>query len=302
MSRIKYWLDSTVLDLAPFEPLARLILKNGSDLEVWQCLMHLVDTLEAIIKGPTDQPKKLAADSIDRRAGAPLDRAGKTMEELKESMRLELSGSVFTNVKGFRKKYFEKPKWSKQCRALSKEYKAHSGEEKLKFPEDPSEADVWRWMKAVEEEIIKFSVNTLTNSAKEKGQLARSRFIHSIEATQCHTLGKGQIEGGQTDRQLYYFIKRNNLPNGDGHHWRDVLVVGELTKLPTSAFLDKFLQLCVYMSEVFLAQPLRHFVHGLILFGTQLQLWVFDRSGPYCEPNIDVGESQEKWCMCWLLT
>ncbi|SZF02529.1 unnamed protein product [Blumeria hordei] len=294
MTRIKYWLTSTMFDLAPFEPLARLILNNGSDIEVWQCLMHLVDTLEVMIKGLTDQPQKLAAASIYRRAAGPLDRAGKTMEELKELMRHELSGSVFMNVKGFWKKYFEKPKWSRQCRALSKEYKARSGEEKLKFPEDPSEADVWRWMKAVEEEIIKSSVNTLTKSAKEKGKLARSRFMHSIEATQCHTLAKGQIEGGQTDRQLDYFIKRSNLPNDDGHHWRDVLVVGELTKLPTSAFLDKFLQLCVYMSEVFLAQPLRHFVHGFILFGTQLQLWIFDRSGPYCESIIDVRGSQEK--------
>ncbi|CAD6499393.1 BgTH12-03510 [Blumeria graminis f. sp. triticale] len=118
--------------------------------------------------------------------------------------------------------------------------------------------------------------------------------MHAVEATQCHTLAKGQMEGGQTDRQLDYFIKRSDPPNSDCHHWRDILVVGELTKLPTSAFLDKFLQLCVYMSEVFLAQPLRHFVHGFILFGTQLQLWVFDRSGPYCESIIDVGKSQKK--------
>ncbi|VCU38749.1 Bgt-51547 [Blumeria graminis f. sp. tritici] len=121
------------------------------------------------------------------------------MEELKESMRHELSGSVFMNVKGFWKKYFEKPKWSKHCKALSKEYEARSAEVKLKFPEDPAEAYVWRWMKALEEEIIKSSINNLTKPAKEKGKMARSRFMHSIEATQCHTLAKGQIEGGQTN-------------------------------------------------------------------------------------------------------
>ncbi|CAD6499280.1 BgTH12-03400 [Blumeria graminis f. sp. triticale] len=48
------------------------------------------------------------------------------------------------------------------------------------------------------------------------------------------------------------------------------------------------------MSQVFLAQPLRHFVHGFILFGTQLQLWVFDRSGPYCESIIDIGMMSDK--------
>ncbi|VCU39391.1 Bgt-51863 [Blumeria graminis f. sp. tritici] len=161
--------------------------------------MHLVDTLETMIKGPTDQPIKLSADSIYGHAGAPLDPARKTIEELKESMCHELSGSVFMNVKGFWKKVFEKPKWSKYCKALSKEYEARSGEENLKYPDDSTEADVWRWMKASEEEIIKYSVSTWTKSAKEKGKMARSRFMHSIEATQCQTLAKGQIEGGQTN-------------------------------------------------------------------------------------------------------
>ncbi|SZF03906.1 unnamed protein product [Blumeria hordei] len=293
MSSICSWMETTPFDMAPFEPIARLILDHAPDLEVWQSLMQLIDTLQSSIKESDNQSNKLVANSIFRRVGAN-HRAEKTMEELKKSMRHELSGSVFMNVKGFWKKYFVTPKWSKHCVLLSKEYEARSGEANLKFPQDPVESDVWKWMKAVEDEILNASNDTSSITAIEKKRLSESRYTHAIEATQCHTLAKGQMEGGQTDRQLDYFIKRSDLPNSDRHHWRDVLVVGELTKLPTSAFLDKFLQLCVYMSEVFLAQPLRHFVHGLILFGTQLQLWVFDRSGPYCESIIDVGKSQKK--------
>ncbi|CCU82687.1 serine/threonine protein kinase domain protein, partial [Blumeria hordei DH14] len=272
MSSICSWMETTPFDMAPFEPIARLILDHAPDLEVWQSLVQLVDTLESSIKESDNQSNKLVANSIFRRVGAN-HRAEKTMEELKDSMRHELSGSVFMNVKGFWKKYFVTPKWSKHCVLLSKEYEARSGEAKLKFPQDPAESDVWKWMKAVEDEILKASNDTSSTTAIEKNRLSESRYMHAIEATQCHTVAKGQMEGGQTDRQLDYFIKGNDLPNSDRHHWRDVLVVGELTKLPTSAFLDKFLQLCVYMSEVFLAQPLRHFVHGFILFGTQLQLW-----------------------------
>ncbi|CCU76519.1 serine/threonine protein kinase domain protein [Blumeria hordei DH14] len=279
--------------MAPFEPIARLILDHAPDLEVWQSLMQLVDTLESSIKKCDNQSNKLVANSIFRRVGAN-HRAEKTMEELKESMRHELSGSVFMNDKGFWKKYFVTPKWSKHCVLLSKEYEARSGEAKLKFPQDPVESDVWKWMKAVEDELLNASNDTSSITAIEIKRSSESRYTHAIEATQCHTLAKGQMEGGQTDRQLDYFIKRSDLLNSDRHHWRDVLVVGELKKLPTSVFLDKFLHLCVYMSEVFLEQPLRHFVHGFILFGTQLQLWVFDRSGPYCESIIDVGKSQKK--------
>ncbi|VDB85790.1 Bgt-50218 [Blumeria graminis f. sp. tritici] len=31
------------------------------------------------------------------------------------------------------------------------------------------------------------------------------------------------------------------------------------------------------MREIFSAQPLRQFAHGFLMFGTQLQLWVYVR-------------------------
>ncbi|VDB84082.1 Bgt-51672-2, partial [Blumeria graminis f. sp. tritici] len=72
------------------------------------------------------------------------------------------------------------------------------------------------------------------------------------------------------------------------------LVVGELTVSSSKVSRQKFLQLSVYMREVFMAQPLRRFVHGFILFEKDLQLWVYDRSGPYSCSYIDIGKSPEK--------
>ncbi|VDB83956.1 Bgt-50338 [Blumeria graminis f. sp. tritici] len=57
--------------------------------------------------------------------------------------------------------------------------------------------------------------------------------------------------------------------------------------------MDKFLQLAVYMREVFTAQPLHKFVHGFLLLDTKLQLWVLDRSGPYPTGFIDIDENPE---------
>ncbi|SZF05228.1 unnamed protein product [Blumeria hordei] len=48
------------------------------------------------------------------------------------------------------------------------------------------------------------------------------------------------------------------------------------------------------MREIFSAQPLRQFAHASLLFGTQLQLWVCDPSGPYSADYMEVGENPER--------
>ncbi|CAD6506424.1 BgTH12-07350, partial [Blumeria graminis f. sp. triticale] len=131
------------------------------------------------------------------------------------------------------------------------------------------------------------ATNDAANTAEERVGLA-------FTGAQFHTLAAGKIIGNQTKRQVDYFIKSRNLPTEDRHHWRDILVVGELTVSSSKVSRQKFLQLSVYMREVFMAQPLRRFVHGFILFEKDLQLWVYDRSGPYSCSYIDIGKSPEK--------
>ncbi|CAD6500539.1 BgTH12-06249 [Blumeria graminis f. sp. triticale] len=257
-------------ELTPFEPLAQAILDQAPDVELFN----------------------LAAESMYRRVGVSYNGTTQTMADLKESMCHELSGSVFLGVKGFWKKYLVDPEWSTLCAEIADSYVKRSGEEKLKFPTELEEASVWKWMKAVEKEIFKSSSNS-NDSELTGGQSSRSsKFTHVFHGSQYHTLAAGNIIGGQTDNQVDYFIERRDTSAEDKHHWRNIVVVGELTKSSPSRFLGKFLQLSVYMSEVFSAQPLRRFVHGFILFGTQLQLWVYDRPGPYSCSLIDISKSQ----------
>ncbi|CAD6504013.1 BgTH12-05751 [Blumeria graminis f. sp. triticale] len=49
LKSIGSWMKSTSFDLAPFEPLATLILNHATDREVWCSLNHLIETLEIII-------------------------------------------------------------------------------------------------------------------------------------------------------------------------------------------------------------------------------------------------------------
>ncbi|CCU83196.1 serine/threonine-protein kinase Sgk2, partial [Blumeria hordei DH14] len=125
--RIKY----TSFDLAPFEPLASLILSNATDIEVWKSLLQLVDTLESIFASQDEKVKNPAAKSIFRRAGTTQDCTEQKMEKLKLLLRRELHGSVYLNVQGFWKKYFTNKSWVKNCIDLAKEFVKRSAEDDL---------------------------------------------------------------------------------------------------------------------------------------------------------------------------
>lgn len=43
------------------------------------------------------------------------------------------------------------------------------------------------------------------------------------------------------------------------------------------------------------AQPTRRFIHGFFLHGTTIELWVFDRSGPYSSGEFDIHEEPEQF-------
>lgn len=53
---------------------------------------------------------------------------------------------------------------------------------------------------------------------------------------------------------------------------------------------ELLLQLSRYMRDVFSNQPTRRFVHGFFLHGSKMELWVFDRSGPYSSGEFDIHE------------
>ncbi|CAD6499908.1 BgTH12-04013 [Blumeria graminis f. sp. triticale] len=264
-TKIINWMESTQFDLDPFVPLATLILNHASDTEVWISLLELVDTLEKIIEAQEEKLDNPAAKSMFRRTG--------------------ITRECFCS------KYFTQKSWTNDCIELAKEYVKRSGEDDLKFPTDLDEILVWEWMKNVENKIFHSSKESLETSTESSYSLP-AQAVPLLKGTQHRMNQAGTIDGAQSERQVDYYITRRDVSTSS-HDWRDILVIGELTKSPTDEFMKKFLQLSALMREVFFAQPLRQFVHGFILFGKSLLLWVYDRSGPYCSSFIDIGQSPQ---------
>ena len=112
-------MTSTPFELAPFVPLATLILNFASDVEVWQSLLELVDMLEKVIEGQEEKIENPVAKSMFRRAGITREWTKQTMLHLKMLLRQELMGSVFINVYGFCSKYFTEKSWTNDCTQLA---------------------------------------------------------------------------------------------------------------------------------------------------------------------------------------
>ncbi len=49
------------------------------------------------------------------------------------------------------------------------------------------------------------------------------------------------------------------------------------------------------MRDMFTAQLTRRFIHGFFLSGTTMELWVFDRSGPYSSGEFDIHKEPEQF-------
>ena len=73
-------------------------------------------------------------------------------------------------------------------------------------------------------------------------------------------------------------------------------MIKELTSSDKSTtWKKKFLQLATYMRDIFSTQPTRRFVHGFLLFGTQMQLWIFDRSRAYSSDTFDILQQPDRF-------
>ena len=49
------------------------------------------------------------------------------------------------------------------------------------------------------------------------------------------------------------------------------------------------------MRDVFFTQPTRRFIYGFTILGTTMELWVFDRSGPYSSGPLDIHEKPKQF-------
>ena len=257
-------------DYKYYRTLSRLVIKQAPDIDIWDAVFDLIITVSRITP-PTSIPVSSDGTPITKSSSSFQD-SEQTRRIIESAMFYEIKRCTYRDVDGFFEKYFEEPRWSRKSKAI---YKAMNKQYRdgrwTDFPDPPDEDAVWDW-------LSRFQDRHLSGS---RGILYTTESI-------------SDLTGGEAQRQLDLFVKRRGIETSRKHDWKDVRVIGELkqSKWPLKKIL---LQLATYIRDAFTAQPTRRFIHGFFLHGTIMELWVFDRSGPYSSGEFDIHEEPEKF-------
>lgn len=253
-----------------YQALSRLVVKQAPDVDIWNAILDIITALSRT-PPPTNIPATFDGTPVTK-SSASFQGSEQTRDIIDSALFHEIKRCTFRNVGGFFEKYFQGRHWSRKYSetymAIKEQYR---GGRWIDFPDPPEGGAVWDW-------LSRFQDKYLTN-------------LPGIFYT---TKSTSELTGGEARRQLDVFIKRRGINTNSKHNWKDVRIVGEF-KQSQKDLKKNLLQLARYVRDVFTAQPIRRFVHGFILHDTTMELWVFDRSGPYSSGEFDIHEEPEKF-------
>ncbi len=243
-----------------YRALSRLVVRKTSDFDIWNAVLNLINSLSWITP-PT-------------RHSSASQQGGEQTKKLVERMIFEeIKNCTYRNVRGFFSKYFEGKDWTERTKEIYRAVQDQYADGRWTgFPEPPVQDAVLEWLFRFQEEFLFDARGVYYTSESSK-----------------------DLTGAEARRQLDIFIKQKSNASGTIHNWKDVQVIGEHQKSNSKDFKPLLLQLGRYMRNVFTAQPTRRFIHGFFLSGTTMELWVFDRSGPYSSGEFDIHKEPEQF-------
>ncbi|KAG5964263.1 hypothetical protein E4U56_002339 [Claviceps arundinis] len=272
-------------ELVKFQALVQSVVANVSDIHIWEAVLKLV----AEINPSTPSPSEIAStfrgtpiesrphrvpDSDDSGAsdGSHESDDSKWRDNVREELFHQIKKCTFRKVGGFWDKFFESESWrQEQNTMLERILTAHDGKKWTNFPTDPDDEPVWDWLHSLEEAFLgdapnKFHTTGIASQVKKR---------------------KGQMN---------LFLRKPTAKATDAFLYKHVLVVGvQKDAYDKSMMQANLLRLARHVRSVFADQPTRRFVHAFSLHASKMELWVFDRSGPYSSGTFDIHDEPDKF-------
>ena len=263
-----------------FRTLSLLVISRRSDVDIWTAVFNLISTFSHVTPPPS------APASFDEtpviRSSSSFQGSEQTRKILDPALFYEIEHCTYRNVEGFFEKYFENKSWHGKSQEILRSIKRKKRQKKKKWyhvgrwtgiSDRPSEDRMWQWLSCFQAE-----------------------FLYDSSGVFCVARNTKELSGGETKRQLDVIMKKRTeeeVYDKEKHNWKDVCVIGEL-KQSENDFKPVLLQLSRYARDVFTAQPTRRFLHAFTMQGRAMELWVFDRSGPYSSGEFDIHKEPEK--------
>jgi hypothetical protein len=140
---------------------------------------------------------------------------------------------------------------------------AHDGKKWGDFPVTPDEWLVWEWFRSLKD---------------------RSLPVAHYKLYITETANQFKDQKGHMD----LFLQMPASNSGRTFIYKNVLVIGEHKKsYDKSRFKEDLLQFTRYVRSVFADQATHRYIHGSMLCASIMELWIFDRSGPYSLGTLD---------------
>ncbi|KND90070.1 hypothetical protein TOPH_05277 [Tolypocladium ophioglossoides CBS 100239] len=255
------------LKLEQFMPL--VVVANSPDTEVWAAVIDFIEAVK-----PSTPP---ASGIIPTFFGTPVKTSSSRLDDsekrdiIEHELFRELRDCTHRGVLGFFEKHFDSAIWDeRQKHMLDLLLANHEGAKWKDFPTDPWEKAVWEWLVALEKNALAGAPYTL----------------HTTKTATEFKERKGQMD---------IFFRKPKSGNRQSTY-KDVLVVSEHKRSAiASDFKACLLQLTRHVRSVFADQPMRRFVHAFTIKGTTMELWIFDRSGPYSSGEFDIHREPKKF-------
>ncbi|KHN95316.1 serine/threonine-protein kinase Sgk2 [Metarhizium album ARSEF 1941] len=258
------------LKLEQFRPLVSSVVANSPDLDVWNTIFKIIETLSPLTPPPSSIAPTFKGTPVKTSSSRLAD--SETRDIVEGELFEEIKNCTFRNVKGFCDKFFDPKFWRQEQKAMLRAIMtAHDGKIWTEFPPTPDEKLVWDWLWSLEERFLAGAPHRL----------------HTTRTANQFKERKGQMD---------VFLQTPVTNANDTFKHKHVLVVGEQKKSnDTGRFKATLLQLARYVRGVFADQPTRRFVHAFSLCASTMELWVFDRSGPYSSGPFDIHDEPDKF-------
>ncbi|KAG6127549.1 hypothetical protein E4U38_006210, partial [Claviceps purpurea] len=280
-------IENHELPIQVFRPLSQLVLNQASDIDIWTAVFAAVDSVvdSARPLTPTRIPKTIPSSANTDTPFFHRSHLDQTLPlsrpQVEEQVFCELKYRTYRSVGRFHEKYFQGREWNNRAEELWRKAKSrYNASEKRwsSLSDQPDEEEVCIWWLGMQADFLK----------AERAAYYRS--------------DGGNKVGPKDQRQLDLFVKMTNSAEahksgGDSgkHLWKNLLVVAEFKRAKKQSFTGLFKQLSSAVRNVFAWQPTRSFVHAFTLTGSDLETWVFDRSGAYGGKKFNIHMEPEKF-------
>ncbi|KAF2452319.1 hypothetical protein BDY21DRAFT_417793 [Lineolata rhizophorae] len=198
---------------------------------------------------------KLSLDTPFKSTSSSQRANEQTHEDIDERIFQEINGCVFQDTGGFNAKYFEGKQWSAEAQRIAERVNP--------------QVVVGRWRDYPQPQ-------------------RRSAY---------HTSPELPLAGSECKCKPDLFVTSVDACSHQGKYkWTDVQVIGELKQSEIRGkYTKELLSFCGHAREVFASQPTRRFLHGFFIRGSFMELWVFDRSGPYNCGRLDIHQDPSRF-------